>query len=43
VNKQLIALTKQGSSPQHLHFDTNSTEADNVAKIIKEKVDSGKF
>jgi DNA helicase-2/ATP-dependent DNA helicase PcrA len=43
VNKRLIALAKEGTPPHHLHFDTNSTEADNVAGIIKEKVDTGKF
>ena len=43
IDKRLIGLTKEGSAPQHLHFDTNSTEADNVAKIIKEKVAAGNF
>ncbi len=43
INKRLIGLTKEGTHPKHLHFDTNSTEADNVAGIIKEKVASGKF
>jgi DNA helicase-2/ATP-dependent DNA helicase PcrA len=43
INKRLIGLTKEGKAPMHLHFDTNSTEADNVAKIIKEKVGSGAF
>ena len=43
IDKRLVGLTKEGSPIQHLHFDTNSTEADNVAKIIKEKVVSGNF
>jgi DNA helicase-2/ATP-dependent DNA helicase PcrA len=43
IDKRLVGLTKEGLSPQHLHFDTNSTEADNVARIIKEKVTSGNF
>jgi len=43
IDKHLVGLTKEGLSPQHLHFDNNSTEADNVAKIIKEKVASGNF
>jgi len=43
INKRLIGLTKEGLAPQHLHFDTNSTEADNVAKIIKDKVFLGNF
>ncbi|RKY32979.1 MAG: hypothetical protein DRP74_01420 [Candidatus Omnitrophota bacterium] len=38
INKQLLAQAKSGSAPRHLHFDTNSTEADNVAKLIKDKV-----
>ncbi|MCK9603867.1 MAG: ATP-dependent helicase [Candidatus Omnitrophica bacterium] len=43
IDKHLIGLTKEGNPPQHLHFDTNSTEADNVAKIIKDKVGSKDF
>lgn len=43
INKHLIAANKTGKAPQHLHFDTNSTESDQVAKLIKEKVDGGKF
>jgi len=43
IDKHLVGLTKEGNQPQHLHFDTNSTEADHVAKIIKEKVRSGEF
>ncbi|MDI6605697.1 MAG: UvrD-helicase domain-containing protein [Candidatus Omnitrophota bacterium] len=43
INKRLIGLTKEGSPPQHLHFDNYSTEADNVARMIKEKAASGKF
>ncbi|MDD2680023.1 MAG: UvrD-helicase domain-containing protein [Candidatus Omnitrophica bacterium] len=43
INKRLIGLKKGGSAPQHLHFDANSTEADNVVKIIKDKVKSGDF
>ncbi len=43
IDKRLVGLTKNGISPQHLHFDTNSTETDNVAKIIKEKVEAGNF
>lgn len=41
INKRLKGLRKQGPYPYHLHFDTNSTEADNVARIIKEKVSAG--
>jgi len=43
INKRLIGLTKEGQTPLHLHFDTHSTEADNVAKIINDKVKSGNF
>jgi len=43
IDKRLIGLTKEGNPVQHLHFDTNSTEADNVAKIIKERVGAGNF
>jgi DNA helicase-2/ATP-dependent DNA helicase PcrA len=43
INKHLIGLSKDGSLPKHLHFDTYSTEADNVSKIINEKVKSGDF
>jgi len=43
INKQLIGLTKEGSKPVHLHFDTHSAEADNLSKIIQDKVSLGKF
>ncbi|MDP2938358.1 MAG: ATP-dependent DNA helicase, partial [Candidatus Omnitrophota bacterium] len=43
IDKRLIGLSKESSPVQHLHFDTNSTEADNVAKIIKGKVGIGNF
>ena len=43
IDKRLIGLTKGGRPVEHLHFDTHSTEADNVARIIKGKVSSGKF
>jgi len=43
INKRLIGLTKEGNPVTHLHFDTHSTEADNVATIIKEKVQKEKF
>jgi len=43
IDKHLIGLTKGGRKPEHLHFDTYSTEADKVSKIIKEKVGSGEF
>ncbi|MDD5155230.1 MAG: UvrD-helicase domain-containing protein [Candidatus Omnitrophica bacterium] len=43
IDKHLIGLSKDGTGPEHLHFDTNSTEADNVAGIIKKKIASGNF
>jgi DNA helicase II / ATP-dependent DNA helicase PcrA len=43
INKHLFGLSKDGAKPLHLHFDTNSSEADNVSKIIEDKVSSGKF
>jgi DNA helicase-2/ATP-dependent DNA helicase PcrA len=43
IDKHLVAQTKSGNAPEHLHFDTNSTEADHVAGIIKKKVESKKF
>lgn len=43
INKHLIGLVKDGSKPEHLHFDTHSAEADAVSKIIEDKVSLGKF
>jgi DNA helicase-2/ATP-dependent DNA helicase PcrA len=43
INKQLLGLNKKGNPPKHLHFDTNSTEADQVAKMIKDKVKTKKY
>jgi DNA helicase II / ATP-dependent DNA helicase PcrA len=43
INKHLIGLTKSGNPPEHLHFDTHSSEADAVSKIIQDKVNLGKF
>lgn len=38
INKRLVGLSDKGKAPEHLHFDTSSTEADHVAKLIKERV-----
>jgi len=43
INKRLIGKTKKGPAPMHLHFDTKSTEADNVVKIVKEKLKTGNY
>ncbi|MBU4346857.1 MAG: ATP-dependent helicase, partial [Candidatus Omnitrophica bacterium] len=37
IDKKLIGLAKESQAPRHLHFDTNSAEADWVAQTIKEK------
>jgi DNA helicase-2/ATP-dependent DNA helicase PcrA len=44
IDKRLLAETKEeGSPPKHLHYDTLSTESDEVAKLIEKKVASGKY
>ncbi|MGE5197443.1 MAG: ATP-dependent helicase, partial [Deltaproteobacteria bacterium] len=43
IDKRLVGISSEGGPPQHLHFDANSTESDNVAAMIKDKVKSGKF
>ena len=43
IDKKLIALSKKGSQPQSMHFESHSAESDWVARTIKKKVDSGKF
>ncbi len=43
INKHLIGMSEKGPRPEHLHFDTHSSEADNVSKIIQDKVSLGKF
>lgn len=43
IDKHLVGLTKKGAKPIHLHFDTHSTEADHLSKLIQDKVSIGKF
>ena len=43
INKRLIGRSKRGKKPKHLHYDTVSCEADQVARIIKEKVERGEY
>jgi DNA helicase-2/ATP-dependent DNA helicase PcrA len=43
IDKRLVSLHKDGAVPQHLHFDSHSTEADRVAAVIKEKVSAEGF
>ena len=38
INKKLKSQFEAGQGISHLHFDTLSSEADNVARIIQEKV-----
>jgi len=41
VNKRLVANNPAGAEPQHLHFDSFTTEADAVARTIAERVEQG--
>lgn len=41
VDKRLVAESPEGPEPQHLHFDSLSTEADAVARTIAERVEKG--
>jgi len=41
VNKKLIAENGEGKRPTHHYFDRAATEADWIARIIKEKYDQG--
>lgn len=43
INKRLISNREGSREIEHLYFDTVSGEADNVAKIIQEKVKSGDY
>lgn len=38
ISKELISLNGQGPDIKHLHFDTGQAEADEIARIIEEKV-----
>lgn len=42
INKELKSQKAEGLEVKHLHFDMLSTESDEVAKIIDEKIKSGK-
>jgi DNA helicase-2/ATP-dependent DNA helicase PcrA len=41
VDKRLVADQPAGPEPQHLHFDSLTTEADAVARTIAERVEQG--
>ena len=43
ISKRLVGRMRQGVAPTHLKFDTNSTEADYVARLIQEKSQDGEF
>lgn len=43
VDKKLKGLIKKGPMPKHLHYDTISHEADQVAELIKKKVEQGEY
>lgn len=43
VSKRLVAHRPQGPPPEHLHFDTLSTEADAVAGRIAQRVERGEW
>ncbi|MBN1621240.1 MAG: UvrD-helicase domain-containing protein [Endomicrobiales bacterium] len=43
INKELESSRLKGEDVKHLHFDTLSTETDELSKIIKEKVSSGRY
>lgn len=43
INKKLIARTAGGLIPAHMYFDTNSAEADWVARTIIEKAEAERF
>ncbi|MBM3254243.1 MAG: Dna2/Cas4 domain-containing protein, partial [Candidatus Omnitrophica bacterium] len=43
IDKRLKGITKKGQTVKHLHFDTVSSEADGVAKIIEEKIKTKKY
>ncbi|PIQ88844.1 MAG: hypothetical protein COV72_06095 [Candidatus Omnitrophica bacterium CG11_big_fil_rev_8_21_14_0_20_42_13] len=43
INKRLIGLAKKGKAVEHFNFDTLSSEADYVARLIKEKSEKKKY
>ncbi|KPJ52854.1 hypothetical protein AMJ39_06730 [candidate division TA06 bacterium DG_24] len=42
IDKHLVAQQRDSAPPQHRHYDTLSTEADEVSSLIAEMVTSGK-
>ncbi len=43
VDKRLVAVRGEGNPPRHVHFEAVSAEADAVAKLMSDKVDSGGY
>ncbi|MFH1784354.1 MAG: ATP-dependent DNA helicase [bacterium] len=43
INKRLVSHLGKGEKVKHLHYDTISREADEVAELIKSKVNEGKW
>lgn len=43
INKELKSEERGGQEVKHLHFDSVSTEADEVARQIAEKIKAGKY
>ncbi len=43
VDKRLVADRPEGPQPQHLHFDSLTTEADAVAQMIAQRVEEGSW
>lgn len=41
IDKRLVAMAPEGSTPRHLHHDTVSSEADAVARLIAGRVEAG--
>ncbi|MBI2117109.1 MAG: ATP-dependent helicase [candidate division NC10 bacterium] len=41
IDKRLVATAPEGPPPRHLHYDTASSEADGVARLIAGRVEEG--
>ncbi len=43
IEKQLVSTVSEGKPIEHLHYDTLSSESDEVAKLIQKLVKTGKY
>ncbi|RJO64676.1 MAG: PD-(D/E)XK nuclease family protein [Candidatus Omnitrophota bacterium] len=43
IDKRLVSTIKEAQPVHHLHFEARSNESDAVARMIKEKVQSGEY